>query len=537
MKLKFYKPYIFALALLALGGSCQSPLKDFNLVVSSNVIKDRATIKVLDAAGASIPNVSIKLLAGDTEDVYNEQGYKSFPLVGDLVVFGLDPKRTPTTTAPVEFTIEISASGYYKQIVPLSITGEQMGIQEIRLVKELSNNGEGVTIVTQTAALVGGTTNKPIAVVVDGGNSYIDMQLNIPTGTSFMDANGNIISGGLLNIAVQATDTDKPGGLALFPGQSLTSNAIKMPDGSQRSGVFNPAASAVIDMTINGIKVRKFSNPIQISFGLDPQFKYAGTNLGLVAGQQMPVYSFSEEDGFWSYQSTPSIQVVDGQFKLVFGTNHLTTFVATEDPSATCISSLIEFQADWITQGLTYPIVIEAWANGNLLTTRTFSIDQDTKTVALGYLPSQGLTYRIKNSSGTLLKEVSAAACGTNTLVQLDNPTPPQDKVTLQLYVRCPGKGIITVLPSFQLYYRVTGSNTWLYLGQVNKGLISTAMLKSDGTKYDFRAIYNGKTKVVNGKTVQKDNSGTIGINSGDIIGEKAGATNLAILVEECNKL
>ena len=62
-------------------------------------------------------------------------------------------------------------------------------------------------------------------------------------------------------------------------------------------------------------------------------------------------------------------------------------------------------------------------------------------------------------------------------------------------------------------------------------------MLKSDGTKYDFRAIYNGKTKVVNGKTVQKDNSGTIGINPGDIIGEKAGATNLAILVEECNKL
>ncbi|WP_313411251.1 hypothetical protein [Sphingobacterium multivorum] len=536
MKLKFYKPYIFALALLALGGSCQSPLKDFNLVVSSNVIKDRATIKVLDAAGASIPNVSIKLLAGDTEDVYNEQGYKSFPLVGDLVVFGLDPNRTPTTTVPVEFTIEISAAGYYKQIVPLSITGEQMGIHEIRLVKELSNV-EGVVVATQTAALVGGVTNKEIAVNLDGGDSYIDMKLNIPAGTSFQDANGKIISGGLVNIAVQALDRDQPGSLALFPGQSLTANAIVMPDGSQRSGVFNPAASAVINMSINGVKVRKFSNPIQISFGLNPDFRYSGTNQGLASGQQMPVYSFTDEDGFWAYQSTPTVQLVDGQFRLVFGTDHLSTFVATQDPAATCISSVIEFQADWINQGLTYPIVVEAWANGILLTTRTFSIDQDTKTVALGYLPSQGLTYRIKNSAGTILKEVSAAACGTSTLVQLGNPTPPLDKVTLQLYVRCPGKGIITVLPSFQLYYRLTGSNTWLYLGQVDKGLISTAMLKSDGTKYDFKAIYNGKTKVVNGKTVQKDNSGTIGINPGDIIGEKAGATNLAILVEECNKL
>jgi len=61
--------------------------------------------------------------------------------------------------------------------------------------------------------------------------------------------------------------------------------------------------------------------------------------------------------------------------------------------------------------------------------------------------------------------------------------------------------------------------------------------LKTDGTKYDFKAIWNDRIKIVNGKTVKKDNSATVGTLPGNLIGTMDGATNLAILKEECDKL
>jgi len=41
----------------------------------------------------------------------------------------------------------------------------------------------------------------------------------------------------------------------------------------------------------------------------------------------------------------------------------------------------------------------------------------------------------------------------------------------------------------------------------------------------------------VENKAVEADNSGTVGTKPGDIIGVKAGATNLGILTEECGKI
>jgi len=120
----------------------------------------------------------------------------------------------------------------------------------------------------------------------------------------------------------------------------------------------------------------------------------------------------------------------------------------------------------------------------------------------------------------------------------LPNPNPViKPKVTLQLYVRCPNKQEITLTPNFDLYYRLAGKGTFVLLGEVKEGLLATDLLKSHGTRYDFKAVWKGRTKTVENKAVEADNSGTVGTKPGDIIGVKAGATNLGILTEECGKI
>src|SRR5690606_41657879 len=95
----------------------------------------------------------------------------------------------------------------------------------------------------------------------------------------------------------------------------------------------------------------------------------------------------------------------------------------------------------------------------------------------------------------------------------------------------------LTLLPTFQMFYREVGTTEYKYLGSVSNGFLRTTLLKTDGTQYDFKAIWNERVKVVGGHSISEDNTATVGIGPGDIIGSKAGSTNLAILTEECNNL
>src|SRR5690606_3404623 len=131
------------------------------------------------------------------------------------------------------------------------------------------------------------------------------------------------------------------------------------------------------------------------------------------------------------------------------------------------------------------------------------------------------------------------AGCGQATAIQLPDPSDATSTTsTLQLYVRCPGQTtVVTLLPTFQMFYRESGTTEFKYLGSVSNGFLRTTLLKTDGTKYDFKAIWNERVKIVNDHSVSEDNTATVGIETGDIMGSKAGATNLAILAEECNNL
>ncbi|WP_286894774.1 MULTISPECIES: hypothetical protein [Sphingobacterium] len=541
MKIKKIAIYS-ALAFSLLGGvsSCESPLKDFNLQVSTEVIQNYATLKVVDIDGKTISGVTVTLSSGDTQDIYNMNGYKDFKLTDNLITFGLDPKRTASAANPIRFRVQLAASGYTTQEVPVAITDASSGIQTIVLTKPtVVPDGAKETVANVDLSSNGSTTAATTVTVpsaVGGGN----MEVTIPTGTQFKDANGNVITGGsTVQIILTSIDADNKDAVELLPGGDVKSDKVVLANGSTVAGTFSPAAVAEISMLVNGIAVKQFSQPLTVSMPVDAGYVSPISGASIAAGQVFQIFSNST-DGIWRYEQNSTVTgSAAAGFKVSFQVQHLSFYMAGEFGEACPSARVITFSGDWMTNGSTYPIIVEAIWGGKVIATGEYSINKNNPSISLVDVPSSGTSIVVRNSAGNILEQSPLAACGQVTAMTLPNPGDATGTTsTLQLYVRCPDKTTtITLLPTFQLFYRVSGTGTYQFLGTVDNGFLRTTLLKTDGTKYDFKAIWGQRVKEVNAKTIAVDNTATVGIQPGDIIGTKAGATNLAILTEECGKL
>jgi len=540
MKIKKFAIFTLGLALLGAFESCKNPLTDFNLQISTQVIQHFATLKVVDASGNTIPGVQVALVSGDTENLYNLNGVKDFKMVDNLVTFGVDPKRTPTASTPIRFRVRFTAPGYTTQTVPVTISDVSSGIETVTLTQPIVIP-DGAEQVQETVELSNtGATTVATSVEVPSAVAGEELVINIPAGTQFKDEDGNIITGGSVLVTVTTINPENESAVNLLPGGDLSSDAVVLANGSTVSGTFSPAAVTDIKMFVNGKAVESFSQPITVAMPIPSSYVSPITGQALAAGQQFDLFSNSDNDNIWKFEQKIAVTgSAAAGFFVNFPITHLTFYMAAEFGEACTGVQVVNFSGDWMANGTTYPVLVEAHWGDQIIFNTQYSISQNSPSISFDNVPKTGVKVVIKKADGSFLAEADLTDCGQVTTIQLPNPADVTGTTsTLQLYVRCPSNTTpITLLPTFQMYYRVVGSVEYKYLGTVDNGFLRTTLLKTDGTKYDFKAIWNDKVKVVNGHTVQLDNTATVGIGSGDIIGNKAGATNLAILAEECDKL
>ncbi|MBD1423811.1 hypothetical protein [Sphingobacterium chuzhouense] len=530
--------YTWVVALLGVS-SCENPLKDFNLQISTEVIEHYVTLRVVDTEGNNINGVSVALVSGDTQDIYNMNGYKDFKLTDNLITLGVDPKRTPTANNPIRFRVQFSASGYNTQTIPVAITDASAGIQTVVLTRPIEVPDGAEEVVENVELDTEGSTTTETVVELPSAVGEGDMTLTVPSGTQFKDANGTVITGTNVQIVVTSIDANNEDAVVLLPGGDLRSDEVILEGGSTAAGTFSPAAVADIRMLVNGTQVRQFSQPLVVSMPVPANYVSPITGQALTAGTVFQIFSNSG-DGVWRFErnSTVTGSAATG-FRVSFPVTHLTFYMAGEFAEACSSARVINFSGDWMSAGATYPILVDAVWGGKVIATGEYSINASNNAVSVMNVPASGVTIVVRNSAGNILEQGPLAACGQTTTMQLPNPGDATGTTsTLQLYVRCPGQtNVITLLPTFQLFYRESGTTEFKYLGEVNNGYLRTSLLKTDGTEYDFKAIWGERVKIVNNHTVSEDNTATVGTAPGDIIGEHAGMTNLAILTQECNNL
>lgn len=503
-------------------------------MVSSDILKYTTVLQVYDTQGDLISDVNVSVRGQDAEYIYNLDGRKQFNLRDGLLGFGVHPEHQPTPGKPIKFLVELSGPNYLTQVIPVTIVDEQFSSVYAVTVLDLSNPPAGVTAYRPTVSLVNNAIGETITLMSPLNNGAEQrVRITLPAGTQFLDENGNVLRGSQLTALIVNVDTDKEDALKIFPGSSLaTENIYQAGATSPVSGVFNPGALTNIQFFLDGTPVKRFSQPIEIGQQLQAGFREVG--------DAVSVYSHAIAEARWQHEHEVLATETDGIMESVFQTDHLTWFLSGDFMRACDEPATVQLQASWFDAGVSYPLTVEAIIGNKVAMSFTVTVNAENSTARLSRLPSQGVTLRIKDEREAILGEAALTSCGgTTSITLLDPATVADPTVTLQLYVRCPGQSdVISVLPTFYLYYREHGSgDDFKFLGVVTNGFLSTKLLTVDTVPYDFKAIWGNEIKIVGNHTVQEDNSGTVGIEPGDIIGTKAGATNLAILTEKCNEL
>jgi hypothetical protein len=157
------------------------------------------------------------------------------------------------------------------------------------------------------------------------------VKVTIPAGTQLSDKNGTPIVGAKLNIT--SFDPYQSDAMAAYPGglNVMADASGFIIDGVPQVGDteinFKSAGFAAISIVdAQGNKVKNFSNDIEIAM----QFAIGttdGEGKTVVIGDQVPIWSYDEDVGKWSYEKMGLVQDLDfsdGLFDVTYSINHLT---------------------------------------------------------------------------------------------------------------------------------------------------------------------------------------------------------------------
>jgi hypothetical protein len=536
----FTKLLSFLLVVVFLLNGCRNPAYEVNVLFDAQVITYKAGLQLKDANGAALPgNIDVTVTGTDAGSIYDFSGTKKIYAPNGVITLGVHPKEIPTATKTLSFNVIVKIPGYEEKNIPMTIAVNQFsqdikGITMVKTtvptpytsvaVKDFPLGANGATTATSTF----GT---PSTAAVPQTTS-----ISIPAGTTFKDANGNLLTGGSLTAQAINFDAGDPALVSLFPGGDLSAPNVVGKDGKSGEAFFSPAGFTDITMFVGGVEVKQFSTPINVSIQVDPAFKLNGSATAIKAGDVLSVYSYQVSTGQFKYETEVAASLdANGKLAIPFTTNHLTKFIVGEVFSKTaCAIPVVTFIAPWLGANSTVVSIEVLTLDGTkrLAITESQVVLDGTK-VSFDDLPPFAVSYIVRQGTTTVAAgNITDPCAGAAFSVTLPNPATPVDLVTLLLNVKCP-QGQITV-PNFDLYYKAVGApdSQYTLLGTVTKGSIKTTLLKV-GTNYDFRAYWGNTVKTVGNRPITTADM-TQAVGENDFLGSKSPQYNKSLLIEAC---
>ena len=542
MKLNL-KIYSFLLLAAFLFNSCRNPAYDIDVLFDANVIQYKTTVILKDANGATLPNLSVSITGADAASIYDFSGTKQIFAPSGVITLGVTPKAVPTAGKSLSFNVVVKGAGYEEKNIPVTISVDQFSqILTVTMLK-VTTPSDASTVVTRDVTLgadgktlTATTIETPVSSTVAQTTSIM-----IPAGTQFRDAAGNILVGNTLTVRTINYDANDPASIDMFPGGSLSAPNVLGADGKTGSAFFMPAGFANIQMFVNGVEVKSFSQPITISIQVDPTFKPQATGKAIKAGDQLMVYSYDVAAGKFSYESVSTIAVdAKGKLAAAFPMSHLTIFIVGDVVStANCTDPMVTFVAPWLNDGTQVMNMEILSADGSRVLAHTPVMVSNGLVHRLAGLPAVAVMYKVKDNSGRVLAEgaITDPCAGSNLTITVGAPSGPAvQNISLILNVNCPGKGII-IVPNFDLFYKPAGAPNSAYqlLGTTSNGMLKTTSL-TIGNSYDFRATWKNETKVVGNRTITDLDMSTV-VGENDFLGTKSPNYNKSLLIEACKSL
>jgi hypothetical protein len=536
----FTKLLSFLLVVVFLLNGCRNPAYEVNVLFDAQVITYKAGLQLTDANGAALPgNIDVTVTGTNAGSIYDFSGTRKIYAPNGVITLGVHPKEVPKAGETLSFNVIVKIPGYEEKNIPITIGFGQFtqDIKGITMVKTTVPTPYTSVVVKDFPLGTGGATTAISSFSTPSTNDVPQTTtISIPTGTTFKDANGALLTGGALTAQAINFDASDPALVSLFPGGDLSAPNVVDKDGTVGEAFFSPAGFTDITMFVGGVEVKQFSTPINVSIQVDPKFKLEGSTTDVKAGDVLSVYSYQVSTGQFKYETDVAVRAdASGKLSIPFTTTHLTKFIVGQVFSKRkCKTPQVTFIAPWLGTNSTVVSIEILTLDGSRRVAITESQEVFNGTiVSFDKLPPFAVRYVIKQGTTTVAAGNMADPCaGTAVSITLPSPVTPVDLVTLLLNVKCP-QGQITV-PNFDLYYKAVGTpdSQYALLGTVTKGSIKTTLLKVN-TSYDFRAFWGNTVKTVGNRPITTaDMTTTVGEN--DFLGTKSPQYNKSLLIEAC---
>jgi hypothetical protein len=547
-KIQYYYAQAAVLAyILVIGFACNIKddlTNDVKLHLSTDVLMNPLSLYFKDgnpANGAINVPIAIEISGRDADKIFSVIG-KNKNLVADGQIFnvGIRKKFAPSATNPIMFTITAKAEGYMDAVTSFVLTTPNFRLDNVNMIKK-SAPPTGINVKTSSSTTTSIAVNDFYTEVEAANSNNEKLGFRIKAGTKFFDPAGKELNGNVfVSIAyMSGIVIDEEGFLP--GGTDGTMTVMELNGKPRKPSTAAMASNATVDVYVGNVKATNFTNssgdPLETIMELNDNITDPTNNNSLIkAGDQMPIWSYSEQNPVWLLEyKIPIIKNSNNKLQVTFQHNHLTDFMAgwmipvgcvikayrnpvsgdfiapDSDPILKISSNLTPVSnCESGKSSLFYTEIVGTQSNNVL--SRSYQEYYNDREIHLADLIGGGEAeaagfYRIydgtEEAKGQLLFEKSISFCSSNVL-NIGDKLPQKLQVSIVLNAECPDLAII--YPSLPLLYRETGKTSYRLLGYVNNGAGCSNELQK-GKQYDFKIAFGGIEKEYLGLIVPSQDS------------------------------
>ncbi|MBD0401442.1 hypothetical protein [Flammeovirga sp. EKP202] len=495
----------FALMILGVLTQCKDPLEGFAIAVNTSVFNHEANIQLFDPQdqtrleGNQVLNIEI--LGKDASKVVNNAGDKKFAAQDGVVSIAL---KDQNLTEPAEFVVKVSGEDYLTTTIPVTIDPEDSLVDLSSFLVNMSNPPEGVQTVSEKTSLSQGKLTTSFTVETPTTEPSCT-NVTIPAETSFMDADGNTLTGGQLEVQVANFDSRTSDAIESFPGGFAPTEVVDENGETQDDISFITAGFASIDMYVGNKEVKEFSAPVEITMQVNSDYVNPITGEGLKVGDKIPVWSYSNDDGTWEYHTEGTVSQGENGLEVIYETTHLSWYnldfygtrcrtgsstVTVNLPGVTADDGY-RLYSDIVYAGTSQPITSWSGKTTTWYDGKTFNYYNAPSNVNVQVVVYSG-TSRYRKGELLYTSEPFNLCSGAEVSIpasQFISQIPKLENVTIDYTGYC-GDNIVE--PSTYLYMYDPNYGYWRYVGYVYKGSITIYGVELN-RPYKFRVYYNNR--------------------------------------------
>ncbi|MEN9611542.1 MAG: hypothetical protein RLZZ628_2356 [Bacteroidota bacterium] len=321
--------------------------EDLKVETTNALYSDVLTLLLYNAADETTfppDDAKITVFGKDKHRILSITGEKTLTIRDGVIEAGVASQYAPSASKPLEFGILIQAPGYLDVYRNFRATSTTNPLYEAIGMYQISNLPQAVQYGTNQVGLNSrGEVNQDVTLSSTGVGAASFL---VKSGTKLYDANGKQLKGGVLKMSVFRFDATQEIAMDGLSGGMPYVNATDKKGNDLGNGSFTPFNFFDVSMTVNGVAVKKLSEPMEASVLVPTTIKRTVNSLNgsanpVKTGDKLGVWSLNRETQQWVFEQLSTVTGSGRGSRAVYKQHHLSLW-AIADPSSRALYEWLE---------------------------------------------------------------------------------------------------------------------------------------------------------------------------------------------------